>query len=210
MRSDVDTATADALAAAPDSGIVPRQFVWITAKDRTTGDAVSMGFWNGLDSVTLNVIDGQTGNEVSRTYIGGGTLLSIGSIPLAIGLDVRSFSVVLSQINPDVADAVRDNDPRLAPIEIHRGLLDTTSRLLIAAPRLHSRGKVDTVQFQTPKPGSEGGITLSCTSISSELTRVNPAKRSDEHSKLRSGDRFYRYAGVAGSWNFWWGEQRTS
>lgn len=210
MRSDVDTATADALAAVPDTGIVPRQFVWITAKDRSTGAAVSTGFWSGLDTVTLNVISGETGLEVSRDYIGNGSLLSVDAIALSIGLDVRTVGVTLSQIHPSVAAAARDNDPRLGQIEIHRGLFDTKSHLLIAAPRLHFIGKIDTVSFKTPTPGQEGGITLNCTSISSELTRTNSMRRSDEHSKLRSGDRFYRYAGVVGNWNYWWGEAHTS
>jgi hypothetical protein len=45
--------------------------------------------------------------------------------------------------------------------------------------------------------------------VTRELTRTNPAKRSDETQRLRSGDRFRRYSGTAYQWPIWWGEAKA-
>ncbi|MBB3977363.1 hypothetical protein GGQ64_002569 [Rhizobium azooxidifex] len=50
-------------------------------------------------------------------------------------------------------------------------------------------------------------IQLDCVSHSRMLTRTNPAKKSHEAQKLRSGDKFRQYNTVAGQWQYWWGER---
>jgi hypothetical protein len=54
MRSDLPSGF---LAALTSGRVVKRQAVWITAKDRTTGNPVSVGFWTGAMDATFNVID---------------------------------------------------------------------------------------------------------------------------------------------------------
>ena len=58
-------------------------------------------------------------------------------------------------------------------------------------------------QLSTPKTGDEGGIDLTCVSHIREMTRTNPAKKSDETQKRRSGDRFRRYIGTVNVDLFW-------
>lgn len=203
MRS-VDSATAAHLQAR--AGTIPRDFLWIEGKNRETGAAESIGFWNDLDTVTVTVISGETGLPAARDYVGSGTLISADAIPLVSDLTIRTIRIRLSQIDEGVAQAIRGYDPRLAHVEFHRGLFDPDTRNLVAPPLPHFLGRINAAPIQTPPAGSDGSITLSVVSHSRELTRTNAAKKSDETQKRRSGDRFRRYSDVAGEWNVPWGQ----
>lgn len=189
-------------------GVISRDLLWITAKERDTGNTVATGFWNDLDSVTLTVVSGETGSPVSRTYHGTGTLISISPIPLISDLTVRTITITLSRISTQVQQAIRGYDPRFGHVEIHRALFDLATRELVAAPVPHFVGSINGAPMAVPRPGEEGSIALSVVSHSRELTRTNPLKRSDETQKRRSGDRFRQYSGVAGQWEFFWGEEK--
>lgn len=207
MRS-IDSATIAYLQAR--AGVVARQLLWIVAKNRDTGDPEEIGFWDDLDTLTMSVISGEDGSTVSRTYIGAGALLEIDAIPLVSDLSVRTISVSLSGVSTEVAEAVRTYDPRLAAVEIHRALFDTETRELIAPPIPHFVGRINRLDIPTPEVGGDAVITAEVVSHTRELTRSNPAKRSDETQKLRSGDRFRRYTGVANKWDVFWGEKKAS
>lgn len=205
---DPDAAFLAALQAGPDSGLVPRQFVWIEAKDRSTGDPVTVGVWTGDEPITANVISGSTGLPVSRDYVGGVNLV-VPSIPRVSDLTEQRISIVMSQIADTAELLVRDYDPRLARVEIHDGLLDPATRLLVSAPELAFIGIIDGTPIRTPAVGGEGSITLEIIDDAmAMLTRTNPAKRSHEHQQRRAaGDDFALYAGTAGEWQIWWGEE---
>lgn len=205
MRS-VDAATLAYLNSR--AGVVARDFIWIEGKNRDTGATETVGFWNDLDTVTVSVISGTTGAVVNRDYTGSGSLIQIDAIPLVSDMSVRMVRVRLSQINETVALAIRGYEPRLAKVEMHRALFRLDSRALVAPPFPHYVGHINTIQIQTPPPGEQGSIMLQVATHSRELTRSNPAKKSDETQKLRSGDRFRRYADVAGIWDFFWGEKK--
>lgn len=202
--------TADPATEAYLSGgaIIARDLLWITVKERDTGLPVSVGFCNDLDSVTLTVVSGLTGATESRTYHGSGTLISISPIPLISDLTVRTVTITLSHINSAVLQAIRGYDPRFGKVEIHRALYDLSTRALVAAPIPHFVGSINGAPISKARPGEEGSITLNVVSHSRELTRVNSLKRSDESQKRRSGDRFRQYSGVAGQWEFFWGEEK--
>ena len=203
MRS-IDSNT---LAALSSESLVLRNFVYVRGK--TTGGApVAFGFWNGEDDTSGAVFEAVDGATESRTYIGGGSLLDIGAIPSVIGLEVRTVSVKLSQIHPDVQVMVRANDIRHAVVEVHRGLFNVSTGQLVAAPYPRFLGKINAAPIETPSARGEGSITLKCVSNTRDLTRVNTAKKSDETQKLRTGDRFRRFAGVAKAWERWWGEAK--
>lgn len=190
------------------SAIVPRNFIVITAKDRDSGDAVVHGFWDDADTVAVNVLD-EDGATVSRTFAGDGAVLSLDPIPMRIGLEVRTVQLVLSALHADVLDLVRGDDPRGAKVEIYRGLLDPASGALLAVPRIRFLGKVNAAPIATAAVGGESSVTLAIVSHTRELTRTNPAKKSDAQQQLRSGDRFRRYTNVAGDWDIWWGERKS-
>ena len=190
------------------SAIVPRNFIVITAKDRDSGDPVVHGFWDDADTVVVNILD-EDGATVSRTFAGDGAVLSLDPIPMRIGLEVRTVQLVLSALHAEVLDLVRGDDPRGAKVEIYRGLLDPRSGVLLAVPRIRFLGKINAAPIATAAVGGESTMTLAIVSHTRELTRTNPAKKSDAQQQLRSGDRFRRYTNVAGDWDVWWGEKQS-
>lgn len=205
MRNS-DAATLAALQAAPRDGLASRSLVWITAKRRVTGDVRTFGFWNEHLPVTMNVISGVDGSTQSRTYEADGAILSVGKVPLTSDLGVRNVEVQLSALHPTVAEMARDYVLKLAAIEIHRAVLDATTRLLVAPPRCRFVGTIDAAPRTTPRTGGAGNLTLKCISATAELYRTNAAKRSAETQRRRSNDQHMRYADVCSQWDdLYWG-----
>lgn len=183
------------------NAIIVRDFVLVTKGE----DA--WGFTTFGEDVSLNIIDGVTGETVNRAYLGdNGPIVSIDAIPMKIGIEVSTTSVALNHLHPGVLDLVRGHDCRNAVMQIHRGYLDPASMLLVAAPRIRRLGWINGAPIETPAAGGRGSVTLRMVSTTRELTRTNPARRSDEQQRLRSGDRFRRYGGIT-SYDYWWGEK---
>jgi hypothetical protein len=207
MTRALDVATQTAIR--DRSRILPRNFVLVSAKSLVDGSIVLFGFTDYGEDVIVNVVDGETGSTVSRTYSGDNSpILRMDPMPIKIGLEVDTTQVVLSQIHPAVQDMVRGHDVRNAKVQIHRGYLDPNSMLLVAPPRIRRLGQVNGAPILTPEAGSEGSITLKVVSNTREMTRTNSALKSDETQRLRSGDRFRRYSSVV-KWNYWWGEAKS-
>lgn len=191
------------------NAIVPRNFVLVTAKDRADDSAKVHGFWDDAENVVTNIVSGEDGSTVSHTFRGDGSIVECDPIPMRIGLEVRTVQLVLNPLHPAVQALVRTDDPRFAKVEIYRGLLDPASMLLVAAPRIRFLGRVNGAPIDTASIGERSRVTLKLVSHTRELTRTSPAKKSDETQRLRSGDRFRRYTGVAGEWPIWWGEEKS-
>lgn len=190
------------LNAAPEAGISVRDFVYF----RTVLGPFVYGFYNDIDpTISVAVIDGQTGSTVTREYQGAGALHSISDIPLTVGLNVRTVTVNLSNIHPTVQEMVRGRDLRNAWVEIHRGLVDPATGRLVDPPMLHFMGTVNEANPRRPAVGGSGGIAITVTSITNELTRTNPALFSDVTLSRRSGDRFGRYLDIMGDKKLHWG-----
>ena len=188
--------------------LVPRNFVVLTAKDRDDDSAVVHGFWNDIETVSVDVVD-ENGDETTRTFVGDASILRMDSIPMRIGIEVRTIQIELNPANVAVQNAVRRDDPRQGKVEIYRGLLDPSTNLLVAPPRLRFLGKVNAAPIDTPGPDMQSMVTLRVTSHTRELTRTNSARKSDAQQQLRSGDRFRRYINQAGEWPIFWGEAKS-
>jgi len=147
----------------------------------------------------------------ARGRVSHGSILSGNLAPARVTSrwkSTRTIKISLSPISEAVRKAIREYDARLAPVEIHRGLLDLDTRNLIAPPRPRFVGEVNGAPIETPAAGGEGSVSLSVVSHTRALTKTNAAKKSDETQKLRGGDRFRRYSDVAGQIEFWWGEKK--
>jgi len=199
---DVDTQTA-----IRDPGkIIIRNTVLVDAID-PGGDVVRFGFTDFGEDITVNIIDGRTQTEVSRTFYGdSGPLISIDPVPLQMNIDIPTVQVILSQIHSQAQAMVRSNNIRNVQAQIHRMYLDPESMQPVAPPRCRFLGIVNGAPIETPAYNGGGSITLRITSHTRELTRTNPAKRSHETQKLRT-DNFRRYSTVAGDWEIFWGEK---
>lgn len=195
---DYDAATAARIA---DLGaVVARHLVWIEAKNRDTGATEAAGFWNGLDERDFT-IGGET-----RTYTGAGALMSIEPIRAGVGLDVRMHQLALSEITPEVAQAVRGYDARLAPIEVHRALFDPETGALVAEPHRVLVGTVDEISIPDPAEGGSAPLTLTVADASRAGTRALAVRKSDAAQRaVDPTDRGREYAAISGAVKIFWG-----
>lgn len=186
--------------------LMPRDFLWIVARDRETGEPVSVGFWSDLANVSALVIDPETGAPVLRTFYGSGSLIAISDIPAIVGVSVDNITVTMSQLHDQVEEALRLYDCKQARVEIHTGLLDPDSRQLVDPAVPVFVGFIDKVEIKTPAEGGDGAAVLTCASGTQELLRNNPATRSHEDQQVRApGDNFFIDAAVCPDWDHYWG-----
>jgi hypothetical protein len=185
------------------TGVASRHMVHVIARNRQTGAQEALGLWQGDDHLTI-AIDG-----VNRTYYGAGGLIGVEPIRAGVGLEVRMLQATLSPLTPEVALLLRGYDTRLAPAEVHRGLLSLESGQLIAEPIRVFRGWVDEVKIRTGEVGGTSEATVTLASAARGLTRALTLTRSDTEMRRRNaGDRFRDYADIAGEVGVWWGEKR--
>lgn len=197
------------LAALQARQLVARDFLWIVAKDRTTGAPVTDGMWSDAGDVSASVIDPDSGLEVTRNWYGSGTLVQISDIPLTSNLSQQNVTVQMSQVSEHVAQLVRQYDCKQGRIEIYRGLFDPDSRQLVAPAECRFVGFVDNIEINTPSENEEGSVTLTCASHTQEMTRANTETRSHETQVLRDpNDTFYKDAATVDDWPIWWGSER--
>jgi len=188
------------------AGVSCHGLLWITAKNRDTGEAESLGLWTGEDHKVFSI------DSVGRTYYGAGSLLDIEDIVAEVGVQVRQLTVTLSCVSNEVLVAIKSYDARLAPVEIHRAEFDPETNQLIDAPLRVWKGWIDRIG-ETISPADDSGVstasvTLTLVSAARALTRTQPQKFSDASQRLRNpADGFFKYADVTQA-DVWWGDQR--
>lgn len=191
------------LAALQERGALSaRSLLWITAKDRTTGDPESIGFWNGDDNLTFSI-----GGE-DRIFYGAGSIIGIDPIVMTVGAVVQMQRVTLSAIAPEVEQAIRGYDTRLAPITIYRALFSTDSGALIDEPHVVFKGSIDSVPLKRNGIGSSFTGEMTIAGAARALTRSLPTMKSDADLRRRNpDDAFRQYASIAGSVPYYWGQK---
>lgn len=203
---DISTDLQAALAA---RSLVARSFIWITGVSFEDGTSQSIGFWNGIGTITASVVDGETLAETSHDFIGTGTLLQIDDIPLTSDVSIRTINATLSQIDSNVADAVRGFDLKNGPVQIYRGTFNPSTGVLVEAAACRFVGFVSKSVITTPSENQDGSIVLTIASHTQELTRASSEKCSNESQQRRaSGDTFYNDTGVVGNWEIFWGQKK--
>ncbi len=185
MVMSVPVNTYNALVNAHINGIVPRDFVWIRARNRETGEFENIGLWNGKVPVTVQVVRPGDGVVITRTYQGVGNLMQVPPIPMGIKLEVRTVSVAFSNLTPEILNAVLAYNVKDQSIQIHRGLLDPATMNLVDPAICRLDGVINKAPYRRAKSGAEGKIVLACQSHARTLDRGNPAKLSDEFFKRR-------------------------
>jgi hypothetical protein len=189
--------------------LVARDFLWIVARDRTTGAAVTDGTWSDVGNISAEVINPDTGLAVSRDWYGSGTLVQIDDIPLVANLSVQTVTIRMSQVSEHVQTLVRQYDCRQARVEIFRGLFSPDTRRLVAPAEARFVGFVDQIVINTPSENEEGSVTLTCVSHTQELTRANTTTRSHATQILRlENDGFFDDADTATEWEVFWGSEK--
>lgn len=183
--------------------IVAHALIWVEARNRSTGAVEAIGFYTGADHSDF-VINGET-----RTYYGAGAALNIDPIRMQTGIAVRTQRVVLSQVAPEVLQAIRGYEPRHAPVEIHRAIYDPETRLLVDTPHRLFKGYIDKVVVTTPAKGQSGQIELTLASAARALTVPLTRKRSDASLRARApGDAIRKYASITDKVETLWGRKK--
>jgi hypothetical protein len=205
------TLSAENYAALQGRRLVARDFLWFQVKDPTTNAPVFDGYWSDVGMITVDVVDPETGGTTSREYFGSGNLIQISDIPIVSNLVVQNVTITLSQVADRVNELVRSYQCKQGRVEIHRGLFDPQTRQLVSPAPPRFVGYIDTIDIQTPKEGSDGGVAITCTSHTQELTRANSDTRSDASQRLRNAnDNFYQDTAVVGTWQLFWGTAHGS
>ena len=189
--------------AIPRGPVSHAPLIWIVARNRDTGAPETMGLWTGSSDRTFTV-EGEV-----RSYKGAGQILDIPPIQSRMGPYVQMQTIGLAAASPEVAQAIRGYDSKAAPVEIHVARFDPETDALLGIDRAF-KGGIDTVSIETPAKGEPGGaVTAELASAARDLTRPLTHKISDESQRQRSGDRFLRYADIAGMVERWWGTKRV-
>ncbi len=204
MRS-FDAAETAALAT---GDCIERKFLWIVAKNRSTGADEAAGIWNGAVPVTANMTNGFTGASVSRDFVGAGSLIDVGAVPLTTDITARRLIIRLSRINAAVEAIIRTYDARGAKIEYGRGIFNVLTNILVADIRPWFIGQIDKLDWPTGPVGGDGSLVITAMSRTRELTIVSHDVRSHESQLERSGgtDHFYKDTAVVGQWILPWGK----
>jgi hypothetical protein len=186
--------------------LMARDFIWFIVKDRITGAPVTDGYWSDVGSITVDLINPDSGAIESRTFAGAGSLIQISDITLVSTVTVENITVTLSQVADRVNQLVRGYECKQGRVEIYRGLFDPATRQIVAPAVPRFVGTIDEAPITTPKENEQGAVTLTCTSNTAELTRANPDTRSDASQRLRSAtDNFFQDVAVVGKWKHFWG-----
>ncbi|MFC3704465.1 hypothetical protein ACFOOL_06830 [Devosia honganensis] len=203
MRT-VSPTTAGLLAGADQHGIVVSDLVVLAVKE-WTGEAATYAFWTEHDTETITVTSPWTGSSQSYPFVGAGAILDVGETSRTSDLSIRRKSITLSNIHPTVME-MWGKDMRLAQVAVFQAIYDPATRNLIDA-LLEFVGELNGAPKEVPAAGGEGGIKFDFVSDTRQLTRTNPAKRSDAHQRTRSNDGFHKYIGVAGDWIIPFGQE---
>jgi hypothetical protein len=205
MRS-IPAQVAAALAA---RAIVERQLIWFTVRDRETGAPYSEGYWNDLGTVTAPVQDAETGLVVNRVFSGSGTLIEVDPIPAVSNLTIQRIEARLAQVSDRVNDLLRGYEPRQGKVQVYRALFDPNTRGIVDYAFPIFSGFIDEIVIPTPAEGGDGAVRVTLVSHTREITRSNPATRSDADQRRRSAnDDFFKDVGVVGDPEVFWGVER--
>ena len=188
--------------------IVARDFLWLTVRNRETGQPYSEGYWSDVGTVEAQVASPLVGT-VTRPFIGAGALISIDPIASTTALVVQSTTIRLSQIDDRVNDLMRGYDPKFGRVEVYRGFFDPATMALSAPAECKFLGLIDRVEIETPAEGGEGAIVATCVTATQEITRSSPATRSDADQRRRDPtDNFFQDVSTVGELEIFWGVRR--
>lgn len=203
MRN-ADAATVALLQGADRRGLIEADLsVW---RVRTfAGAEQTFAFWTEHDTETGTVTSPWTGLPMSLDFVGGGAVLEVGETPRTSDLSIRRKSITMSAIHETVLDMWTGHDMRLAQVAVYQALFDPETRAFVSA-LLEFVGELNGAPKEVPAAGGQGGIRFDLVSDTRQLTRTNPAKRSDAHQRTRNNDGFHKYIGVAGDWVIPWGQ----
>ena len=196
-----------ALSSAPETGLEPRRFLFINAREISTGSPVTIGFWTGDEDINISVISPVTGATDARSYYGTQNL-TFSPLARNSNLETVEVTATLTQISAAAQTAVRGYNLRLAKAEIHEAVF--SGKNPVSSPECIFLGEIDSAPLTTPEVGGDGNISITMVSDAiSMLSISNPLLSSHEAQKLRNvNDTFSIYASTIREWDVPWGQNK--
>lgn len=174
-------------------GIHAHAFFRFVAKNRDTNEDEVLCLWTGDDHQSFTI----EGN--SDVYYGAGSILGIDEIKNEVGTTVRKFGITVSHLTTEVQLLLRQYEAKFAKVSVYTILFSTDTGLPISTALRRFKGWVDKAPIKKGNLNSEGSARIEMVSISRNLTRPIPSRRSDTNQKLRdSSDEFFQYVSVSG------------
>ena len=184
-------------------GGISHTLLWVTARNRQTGAAETLGLWTGEDDRVFT-IGGQ-----ERPYFGP-SVIDHDPIDGGVGLDVRMVQVRIPGIDAASEKLLREFEPRFAPVEMHVAVFGPATMNLVSPPQRRFKGTIDDVDIPTPAAGNTSTATLTLASAARVLTRTLPIRQSDaDQREVLSNDRGREYSAVTGLREVPWGEGKV-
>ena len=159
----------------------------LEAKRRDTGVIEPLSIHTGIDTLTLNM------NGTNRSYIGVGSIIDIPQFDFSLGLNPSAKEFRLSILHPEITNAIRAYDSRLAPAEVHLAIFDADMNFAGAAPVID--GWADTIDIV--ESDTEAYCSVGVVSNVRAGTKTLTYTKSNESQKLRDPtDESFKYAAV--------------
>lgn len=175
-------------------------FIWITARNLSSGLMEDLGLWSG-DDAEVFTIEGE-----SRTYQGALGRFTVGNLIFGTGTLIRTQEVSVGPLTAAVQNAINLYELRFAPAEIHAKLSFNDGHSEICKM---FKGFIDKQPMTIPGVSKEPTMNLGLVSTARLGTRSQRSKKSDESQKERNNDRIRRYGDISGTVPIWWGEVRS-
>jgi hypothetical protein len=138
-------------------------------------------------------------------------MLNVGDLTSEATLNVRSLDIDFSAVSPAVKTALRQYEPRFAPVQVHVIFFDPLTNNMIGTPVRVFKGWLNKAPIKTPAKGGMGSARISMLGHSRMLTRTLSARRSNENQQKReAGDAFFQYADISGTVITPWGSDLVS
>ncbi|MGE0828937.1 MAG: hypothetical protein AB7O04_06255 [Hyphomonadaceae bacterium] len=154
-------------------------------------------FWSGYGDIE---IDGET-------FTGIGAQAMITPVNSEMGGAADGLSIVLSALDPDVAQSVETEDYHQKPVTIWRLIFAPDARTLLGAA-VFMRGRVDVINIHETV-GGEASLEFAIEGPRRDMSRAGARIRSDSDQRILGGttDGAFQHISVAGRKTLYWGQR---
>lgn len=184
-------------------GVIVHRLFLISARNRATNQIEQIGIWSGADHRDFVI------NGVSHTFYGAGNFMSTDDLKTDRGLTIRSLSINTAPFSAEVKTVLLQYDPKFCPVAVYLSFFDPDTNNPVANPWRIFKGWTDAAPIRTGAKGDQSSAVIKAVGHTRILTRVFPAKRSNETQKLRDpNDTFYSNVAITGTVITPWGSAK--
>jgi hypothetical protein len=194
-------------------------FLRFVVKD-SEGAPAYFNFSEQPDDETVTVINPNDGSDASRNYLGGPHVVDVEDITLTAGNQIVTTAVKLAMTD-EVVDMVENHVWSRGRAEIHEGLIDADTMLLVDKPGCVWLGIIDRIEPRREaqddeddgdvEPGqAQEYYLVTIANHLREMDRGNSKLRSKSTGLERDDDEILSDLREAGKWKLRWGMEEKS